>query len=97
MSGNQCLRNPGNILPVELNCTIVVEDLVIPCSEIPEQIPGSNLYFASWCCMLSSMAVALKWKAAQALKFAQAEAERLQQKVKEEQQLGSEDGEDDDD
>jgi hypothetical protein len=46
--------------------------------------------------MLSSMAIAFEWKAAQALKFAQAEAERQQQKEQEEQQFGSEYGDDDD-
>ncbi|KAG7349347.1 hypothetical protein IV203_011944 [Nitzschia inconspicua] len=92
MSGNQCVRHPGNIVPFELNCTIAVNGLVVPCSEIPELIPGSNLFVACWCCMLSSVAVAFKWKAAQALKFAQAEAERQQQKEQEEQQFGSDYG-----
>lgn len=42
-------------------------------------MPGSNLYFACWACMLSSVAIALRWKAAKALKFAQSKAEREQQ------------------
>lgn len=97
MSGNRCVRHPGNIVPLELNCTILVDGLSIPCTDIPEPIPGSNLFVACWCCMLSSVAVAFKWKAAQALKFAQAEAERQQKKEQEEQQFGSDYGDDDDD
>jgi hypothetical protein len=97
LSGNQCLRHPGKIVPIELNCIVVVADLDIPCDQIPVQIPGSNLYFACWCCMLSSVAIAFKWKAAQALKFAHAEAERQQQKEQEEQQFGSDYGDDVDD
>jgi hypothetical protein len=98
MSGNQCLRHPGHIVNMELNCTVVANGVAIPCDQIPEPIPGSNLYFACWCCMLSSTAIAFRWKAAQALKFAQAEAERQQQKEQQEQQqFGSDDGEDDED
>jgi hypothetical protein len=76
---------------------MVVFDRVIPCDEIPKQVPGSNLYYACWFCFLFSMAIAFKWKAAQALKFAQAQAERQQQKELLEQQLGSDYGESDDD
>jgi hypothetical protein len=87
MTGNQCIRHPGNIVPIDINCTVVVDETVLSCRDVPEQIPGSNLYFACWLCMLSIVAVAFKWKAAQALRFAQAEAERQQKK--EEQQFGS--------
>ena len=48
----------------------------IPCSEKKRQVPGSNLYFACWFCMLSMVYVVLRWKAAQAIKFAQAREER---------------------
>lgn len=97
MSGNQCLRHPGNIVPVDVNCSIVIDEVSVFCGDIPEQVPGSNLYFACWLCMLSSMAIAFKWKAAQALKFAQAKAERQQKKEREEQRFGSDYSDDDDD
>jgi hypothetical protein len=68
---------------------------VFQCQDVPEQIPGSNLYFACWLCMLSSMGIAFKWKAAQALKFA--EAERQQQKEQVGQEIDDDDDDDNDD
>jgi hypothetical protein len=62
----------------------------IPCSEKERQVPGSNLYFACWSCMLSMVYVVLRWKAAQAIKFAQAREDRQQT------QLGGIDGVDSD-
>ena len=35
-------------------------------------IPGSNLYVFTWLCLVSSVEIALGWKAAQAMSFAQA-------------------------
>jgi hypothetical protein len=61
------------------NCTIILyyENLqgqilnyTVPCTELPRDIPGSNLYYGVWVCLLSSIDIALKWKAAQALRFA---------------------------
>jgi len=43
--------------------------------EAGRQIPGSNLYFASWFCLLASINIPLRWKTAQALQFAQASYE----------------------
>mmetsp|Transcript_12807 Transcript_12807/g.23943 ORF Transcript_12807/g.23943 Transcript_12807/m.23943 type:complete len:115 (-) Transcript_12807:134-478(-) len=97
LSGNQCFRNPSNIVPVDLNCTIVVNSGLYSCSDLPEQIPGSNLYFSCWACMISSMAVAFKWKESTALKFAQTEEERRQQKEEEGPEVGSDSGDDGDD
>lgn len=53
----------------------VVKNYQLECEELPEEVPGSNLYYSCWACMLSSIAIAFKWKASQALKFAQAQAE----------------------
>jgi hypothetical protein len=36
-----------------------------------EAIPGSNLYFCVWGSLLAAINIALRWKAAQALQFAQ--------------------------
>jgi hypothetical protein len=69
--------------------------LEIPCGEIARQIPGSNLYFACWSCVLSIVYVAMRWKRAQAIKFAQAREERKQKEL---EGIGDEiDGDDDDD
>jgi hypothetical protein len=59
------------------------------CSDLPRQVPGSNLYFATWGSFLASINVTFRWKAAQAIQFAQARQRRQQQKsvhlVKEEE------------
>jgi hypothetical protein len=39
-------------------------------------IPGSNLYVAVWICLLASLNLAFRWKAQQALQFAQAQQEQ---------------------
>jgi hypothetical protein len=52
----------------------------MPCSDLPRQIPGSNLYFATWGSFLASINVTFRWKAAQAIQFAQARQRRQQQK-----------------
>jgi hypothetical protein len=39
-------------------------------------IPGSNLYVAVWICLLASLNLAFRWKAQQALQFAQAQQEK---------------------
>lgn len=38
-----------------------------------DDIPGSNLYLSGWMCLFSSCAITVRWKAAQALQFAQAQ------------------------
>lgn len=67
--------------------------IVLPCSDVlaparksPKGVPGSNLYFAAWICFFSSLSVTFRWKAAQALQFAQAQQERRQQKEQLQQQ-----------
>ncbi len=45
------------------------------------QIPGSNLYFACWCCFLSAFNLPFRWKAAQAMNFARAREEQEQREI----------------
>ena len=87
MEGDEC-KSDLSVADIEGNCTVIllIEDsegtmrnFEVKCNHLPGQIPGSNLYYSCWSCMLSSIAVAFKWKASQALKFAQAQAERQQQ------------------
>ena len=84
MEGTQCKVD----IDAGMNCTVilftedsngVVRKNEVECGMLPRQVPGSNLYYASWACMLSSIAIALQWKAAQALSFAEAQTERQQQ------------------
>jgi hypothetical protein len=43
------------------------------CSDVIDQtIPGSNLYLSCWICFFAAVNITLRWKAAQALQFAQA-------------------------
>jgi len=48
----------------------IISNFTLPCHELPRDTPGSNLYYSVWICFLSSIDIALKWKAAQALQFA---------------------------
>jgi hypothetical protein len=74
-------------------------DLVqLPCSQLlssPGQnerrggLPGSNLYFAAWICFFSSLNVTFRWKAAQALQFAQAQQERQQKRFQQQEEADS--------
>lgn len=104
LNGSECTSSPF-YLPNQ-NCTLVihVEDssgaitqLEIPCGEVPRQIPGSNLYYACWSCMLSIVYVVMRWKAAQAIKFAQAREERQQKQLNGIEGDGSDIADDDDD
>jgi hypothetical protein len=60
------------------NCTIIFQktdgtEQIYSClNAFEDDIPGSNLYVATWVCLLSSLNLALRWKAQQALQFAQA-------------------------
>ena len=85
MEGSQCYRDPTSIMGE--NCTIVFyltdttganSRFELDCERLPRQIPGSNLYFASWCCFLSALNLPLRWKAAQAMNFARASEETEQ-------------------
>ena len=89
MEGNRCARDERFTMQNE-NCTIVLFQretdgttvrYELECGDIPRQIPGSNVFFASWTCMLSVVYVAFRWKAAQAIKFAQAKEEREQRRI----------------
>ena len=56
----------------------IIRNIEMNCNELKGEVPGSNLYYSCWSCMLSSIAVAFRWKASQALIFAQAQAVRQQ-------------------
>jgi uncharacterized membrane protein len=61
-------------------------------------IPGSNLYIAVWTCLLSSLNLVARWKAQQALQFAQAQQQRQQANFRAAAvEKGSEDDEEEDD
>ena len=86
MEGDECENDISNA-DSDGDCfvTLFIEDsenilrkYEVKCNELPGEIPGSNMYYSCWSCMLSSIAIAFKWKASQALKFAQAQAERQQ-------------------
>ena len=100
-SGFDCITGLANdisdIVSIH-NCTIIQNGIAQPC-RFGRYMPGSNLYFASWACMLSSVTIALKWKAATALNFAQSKAGRVhqQQAVNEVGGEGHEDTDDIDD
>ncbi len=83
VTGSKCSRDDLSLF-VE-NCTIVLFQRVehevgdvsyvektLGCSDLPRQVPGSNLYFASWICFFASLNITFRWKAQQALQFAQA-------------------------
>lgn len=87
MEGDEC-KSDLSIADAAGNCKVVVfikdsegilRNYEVQCNQLSEEIPGSNLYYSCWSCMLSSIAVAFKWKVSQALTFAQAQAERRQQ------------------
>mmetsp|Transcript_28024 Transcript_28024/g.60041 ORF Transcript_28024/g.60041 Transcript_28024/m.60041 type:complete len:378 (+) Transcript_28024:80-1213(+) len=84
--GDEC-KSDLSVKDVEGNCTVIlfVEDaegiirnIEMNCNELKGEVPGSNLYYSCWSCMLSAIAVAFRWKASQALIFAQAQAVRQQ-------------------
>ena len=49
-------------------------------------IPGSNLFLSSWIALLSSMAVTIRWKRAQAMRFAQAQETQRRKAAAEEEE-----------
>ena len=84
MEGDECENNIFDAAS-DKDCfvTLFIEDsgsvirkYEVRCNDLPGEIPGSNMYYSCWSCMLSSIAIAFKWKASQALKFVQAQAER---------------------
>lgn len=92
LSGTRCSRDD---LALQLgNCTIVIYEQVgynatgpiiqetqLACNDLPRQVPGSNLYFATWICFFASLNISFRWKAQQALQFAQAQQERRQRQL----------------
>lgn len=88
VTGSKCSRDDLSLYAD--NCTIMlyqlvdnnedgiptVESTMLTCSDLPRQVPGSNLYFASWVCFFASLNITFRWKAQQALQFAQAQQER---------------------
>lgn len=60
-------------------------------------IPGSNLYVFVWICLLSSVNLVSRWKAQQALQFAQAQQEKaFQQAIQQDKEKAAVDGDSDD-
>jgi hypothetical protein len=78
----------SNNVDLETSCTLTFlstndgEQRVFECSDVvdpsslTQYIPGSNLYLAAWICLISSLNITFRWKAAQALQFAQAQNQR---------------------
>lgn len=93
LTGTQCGRDDVTIQAE--NCTIIIYEKVwdedlnkailnekqIGCGELPRQVPGSNLYFATWTCFFASLNISFRWKAQQALQFAQAQQEKRQRNI----------------
>ena len=95
MSNNLDLLS--NDLKNVINCTIIKNGVAEPCP-LQRLLPGSNLYFACWCCMLSALGIALKWKTAKALNFAQAQQQQQEDaEAADIEREGPGDGYDDDD
>merc|ERR1712161_155046 len=97
-NGYNCLPDLFNSIPATdhhlppptseyamINCTTINNGIEEAC-HVRRLMPGSNLYFACWTCMLSAVAIAFKWKTAKAVNFAQAQAQ--QQAEAEQQQVG---------
>ena len=51
--------------------TMIIEE-TIACTALGRQVPGSNLYFAAWTAFIASLNITFRWKADQAMQFAQA-------------------------
>lgn len=78
-----------------------MDTVVFPCSDVlapaiaaPQGVPGSNLYFAAWICFFSSLSVSFRWKAAQALQFAQAQQEQQNKQLQQRGELDLSDSDD---
>jgi hypothetical protein len=116
LTGSQCSRD--DITLRTENCTIVIFERVgvdeegeviinqvtLGCDDLPRQVPGSNLYFAAWTCFFAALNVSFRWKAQQALQFAQTQQEKQQRQLVggtkgggEESSKGGDDDDDDDD
>lgn len=70
----------------------------VSCTDVLDrQIPGSNLYLASWICFFASFNITLRWKAAQAIQFAQAQHRKADEQAAAEDDVASERENDDGD
>lgn len=80
------LTYSNNLTSATSNETLII---TYSCSEfIPsdyiekyETIPGSNMYIFVWLCLASSLNITFRWKAQQALSFAQAQQEKAFQQI----------------
>jgi hypothetical protein len=83
------------------NCTVMViqgnTTTSMSCSEVTAgEVPGSNLYAFTWIGLIYSLNVCFRWKAQQALLFAQAQQDRMRQGESRVPDRVGEDDEDDD-
>jgi hypothetical protein len=68
-------------------CELIIHNITYSCGDLWDNfvaeatndidtIPGSNLYFFLWICLLASLNLASRWKAQQALQFAHTQEEK---------------------
>lgn len=92
----------GNINDCDISVSTTDSDGVVRTYTVDGCLifPGSNLFLAAWSCLISSLIIAFRWKAAQALQFAQAQNQDIlgtKSSPKGENGVGDdEEGEDDD-
>jgi hypothetical protein len=103
VTGTMCTRESREIFN-QPDCYVVLDAMqnfeyaqAVKCSDFPRQVPGSNMYFAAWTCFAASLNITFRWKAAQALQFAQAQHEKEMQLAKKGEGGGFEKGDDDSD
>lgn len=77
--------DPGVLTP-DSNCTILIifnnQTTEYSCMDVLEsEVPGSNLYVFTWVALLSAFNVCFRWKAQQALQFAQTQRARVVEEV----------------
>jgi hypothetical protein len=82
------------------DCVVQHRNETIPCAEWiaihTEEVPGSNLYLSSWISLLAAVHLVARWKAQQALHFADARQQEHDAAVDNDDDY-SEKGDDDDD
>jgi hypothetical protein len=82
------------------DCVVQHRNETIPCAEWialhTEEVPGSNLYLSSWISLLAAVHLVARWKAQQALHFADARQQEHDAAVDNDDDY-SENGDDDDD
>jgi len=84
MVGTGCQSRAFSFIGAISNCTISFavgqNDQIVSyaCEDfVGADIPGSNLYLTVWLCLGTSLSITFRWKAAQALQFAQAQNQRM--------------------